>query len=377
MPASASLSASGCSPAGHTSGSTVQSPSALRSSRRPVNHPSSSTNRSTPTRDAAAMSGSSLSSEWSKYTASHVFSVTGRAPRSVDHDRTHGCTRSETPSNPASEYTATHHGPTYRSPGPSTISPGAGSSPAPSTDAPSGEASAHSSVSPLHAACTAHTSPVRNPKLGVPAASRNALSCPPRPCRPSRACTPCASGRRIGRRSRPHTPLKSCSSVARAGIGSTDAARVTTSGPRPWFSISRRVVSTPSGVSSSGTRIATPASSSVRSNTTERPSRPATASVPVNRGARARAAATGPSGPDGSRETCSPGRPLHPSPQVGTSPTRSGTSIDDGATAGTDAAATASACSVLSSPRSRPQCSTVGMAVPRVSTRRLTPAARR
>ena len=50
------------------------------SSRRPVNQPSSSTKRSTPTPAAASASAVSFSSEWSKYTASHVLSVTGPGP---------------------------------------------------------------------------------------------------------------------------------------------------------------------------------------------------------------------------------------------------------------------------------------------------------
>ena len=49
MPRPRTWSTSGCSPSGHTSGSTYQSPSPAVSSRRPRNQPSSSTNRSTPT----------------------------------------------------------------------------------------------------------------------------------------------------------------------------------------------------------------------------------------------------------------------------------------------------------------------------------------
>ena len=48
MPRSSTLSTSGCSPVGQTSIETVQSPRPARSSRREANHPSSRTNRSTP-----------------------------------------------------------------------------------------------------------------------------------------------------------------------------------------------------------------------------------------------------------------------------------------------------------------------------------------
>ena len=52
MPRPVTWSMSGCRPCGQTSGETVQSPRLLVSSRRPENHPSSSTKRSTPTRAA-------------------------------------------------------------------------------------------------------------------------------------------------------------------------------------------------------------------------------------------------------------------------------------------------------------------------------------
>ena len=69
--------AMGDSPAGNLSGSTCQSPRALRSSVRPTNQPSSRTNRSIPSADACSMSSMVAAALTSKYSASQVFNWTG------------------------------------------------------------------------------------------------------------------------------------------------------------------------------------------------------------------------------------------------------------------------------------------------------------
>ena len=134
MPAACTCSISGCNPPGQVTGSTNQSPRARRSSERPVNQPSSSTKRSTPTTAAASARRARVGRSWSKYTASQVFSTTGRCPVMVDQERTHGCSRAESPSSPAAEYTATVHGVVWLAPGATLSSPGASSSPLPSAE---------------------------------------------------------------------------------------------------------------------------------------------------------------------------------------------------------------------------------------------------
>ena len=283
------------------------------------------------------------------------------------------------PSRPASEYTATTHGDVYAPPAGRLSSPGARSSPPPSVAGPRADRSAHASVSPLQATWVAHTSPLRNPNPVVPAASRNASSWPPRPWRPSRLWTPCSRVRRIGRRSRLHRPLKSRSSVARAGTGSTTAARPMPSDPRPRFSTRCRSRRTPVSVSSSSVMTATDAAASTSSQVrvdgalSSRRTSPASSS----RGAASAPAAAGPSAPAASRNTWSAGRPLQPSPNVGSRLSRSGSSIEEGGTEGTEARARELRAASSSAPRSAPQCSTAGTPVPRASTTTLTPAARR
>lgn len=86
---------------GHTSGSTIQSPRPFVSSRRRWNQPSSSTKRSTPTFAARSASAMSVASSWSKYTASHVLSVTRRSPRTwFGSERSQRWKRAAMPSRP-------------------------------------------------------------------------------------------------------------------------------------------------------------------------------------------------------------------------------------------------------------------------------------
>ena len=87
---------------------------------------------------------------------------------------------------------------------------------------------------PLHATCTAHTSPRRVSKPAVPAARISGASGPVRPRRFSRECTPTTNGSRCGDRSRPHRPARSNSSVATGGTGrvSTQAVDLRRRHPR-------------------------------------------------------------------------------------------------------------------------------------------------
>ena len=77
------------------------------SSRRWRNQPSSSTNRSTPSSAAVSASAFSRSSRWSKYTASHVLSTTGRGRAGwLGRERMKRCRRALSPSSPSSDHAA-------------------------------------------------------------------------------------------------------------------------------------------------------------------------------------------------------------------------------------------------------------------------------
>ena len=134
---------------------------APRSSRRPGNHPSSSTNRSTPTPAAPSASSSRRGRSWSKSTASQVSSTSGRG-RAWGPGRSSPWTRSVSPSSPASDQPTTGRasvGLTGREPHlprPERLA-------AASTPPPSGAARPRSG-SPLQAMWTPQTSPERNPK---------------------------------------------------------------------------------------------------------------------------------------------------------------------------------------------------------------------
>jgi hypothetical protein len=105
-PRARTCSTSGCSPSGHTCGSTVQSPRPAVSSRRPRNQPSSRTYRSTPMSAARSARARSRSRSWSKYTASHTLSVSGLGVRGcVGRSRTVRWRRSVRPSSPAPDQT--------------------------------------------------------------------------------------------------------------------------------------------------------------------------------------------------------------------------------------------------------------------------------
>ena len=112
--------------------------------------------------------------------------------------------------------------------------PAPSASPPPSTaacgPAPSGSRSTRCSWLPLHATCVAHTSPDRKPKPAVPATMSSVASWPVRPRRPVRSQVPSASGRRCGERSRHQRPVRSSTSSARAGSGSTARSAPTSSG---------------------------------------------------------------------------------------------------------------------------------------------------
>ncbi len=143
-----------------------------------------------------------------------------------------------------------------------TTSPGPSSSPPPSTHSPSGVRSAYDAWSPDHATCVAHTSPWPKPKPGTPAASSSVASWPVRPWRPSRRCVPEVQDRRCGARSRHHRPVRSSSSVARAGTGSADRTAASTSGEAPELVTDVRSRSSPASVSSRVSATSQPASAS-------------------------------------------------------------------------------------------------------------------
>ena len=104
-----------------------------------------------------------------------------------------------------------------------------------------------------------HTSPARKLKPGVPAVSTSGASCPVRPRRPSRTQAPIASGWRCGARSRHHRPLRSSSSVARAGIGRAGQRPPSWYGAVASFVTRCRTCRTPDVVSSRSTSRRRPA----------------------------------------------------------------------------------------------------------------------
>ena len=106
MPSARTTSTNGSSPSGHTPSSICQSPRPASSARRPRNQPSSSTTRSTPTAAPARASAVSRSRSCAKYTASHVFSTSGRGRCGcAARDRTCPWNRRAMPSRPSSDQT--------------------------------------------------------------------------------------------------------------------------------------------------------------------------------------------------------------------------------------------------------------------------------
>ena len=213
--------------------STTQSPSELVSSRRPVNQPSSSTKRSTPT--SAARSASSSSRQV-------VLEVDGLP--GVEHSPAAGAgdgrpavrgpgesaRRGRRARRPTSR-TATGSCTAPRS---STTSPGRSSSPRDGGCLPvAGVRSAASAWLPLQREVAPHTPPDRNPNPRSPATSSMACSSPGLPPRDSRTHSPTSKARRCGTRSSAQRPVRSSTSSASTGTGSASSSRAPgTLGPR-------------------------------------------------------------------------------------------------------------------------------------------------
>ncbi len=209
IPSARTPSTSGPSPSGQTSASTVQSPSAVVSDRRPVNHPSSSTNRSTP--DVGRRAGE-LEQRF------QLLPVVDRLPRVEDdracvtgcpgRARNESCSRADSPSSPVSLHTNTVSGAVNTSCGRRTTSPDRSSSPAPSRVRASANRSMRCTVSALHAGAppTVHRARRRS-----------------RPCRGSSASgrrAPCGrddSRARAPRRSAPAAAASARASTSRPG----------------------------------------------------------------------------------------------------------------------------------------------------------------
>ena len=207
------------------------------SSRRPPNQPSSSTNRSTPT--AAARVGEP------RQAVEVVVEVDGLP--GVEHDRPRAGAggrgwrasgahqRRVSPSSPVGRSAR-------RPPAARCRSRRARAAPrraaaarrrraaAACGPAPSGSRSTRCTWLPLQATCTAHTSPRRKPKPGVPTTSSRVASWPVRPRRRLRSQVPWRAGCRCGERSRHQRPVRSSTSPARAGSGSTARSAATSRG---------------------------------------------------------------------------------------------------------------------------------------------------
>ena len=211
---------SGVNPSGYTSRDTHQSPRPEVSSRREPNHPSSSTNRSMPTAAATSASSRRVSRSWRKYTASHVFSNTGRGEFGcAGLLRTARWKPHVAGVNPPDEYTPTTAGVVYDSPGSSTTSPGWSSSPACTYLRPSANRSASIVWLPLHARWTPCTSPIHSPKPDDPANNSGTCSCDVRPRRCSDTSAPWVHVVRAGWNSRAQRPSNRSSSSAESGSG--------------------------------------------------------------------------------------------------------------------------------------------------------------
>ncbi len=89
---------------------------------------------------------------------------------------------------------------------------------------PSARLSRYCSWLPLQPRCVAQTWPRRLAKPAVPAATSSEESWPVRPCRPVRTQVPCWTACRCGWFSRHQRPVRSSSSVASRGTGSTEAS---------------------------------------------------------------------------------------------------------------------------------------------------------
>ena len=96
--------------------------------------------------------------------------------------------------------------------------------------APSGSASTRCSWLPLHAVCTAQTSPVRQSNPRVPAIMSKVASWPVRPRRLARRWVPWSRRLRCGERSRHQRPVRSSTSSARTGSGRIARSAETSSG---------------------------------------------------------------------------------------------------------------------------------------------------
>ncbi len=141
-----------------------------------------------------------------------------RAPR----DRIHGCSRADSPSmpHPSRPPRSTAWCIPRPAPGEPPRAPAARRSPG--RGSPVRRRSAQIRLSPLHARCTAHTSPGPETETGVPAIIRYGSSWPGRPCRRLAAPHPVPQRRPLGPPLCAHSPLKSSTSAARSGTGSSD-----------------------------------------------------------------------------------------------------------------------------------------------------------
>ena len=301
MPSPRTWSISGARPSGWASGDTHQSPRPARSSRRPPNHPSSSTKRSTPT--ARRPLGEADERV-------EVVVEVHRFPR-VEHDgaraRAGGAARRTTAwncrlaaSSPAGRVdgdTPTASRTTRRAP--STTSPGCSSSPSCSSGAAVGEPlGGRPRLLPLHARWAPHTSPRCSPKPAVPTHSTagSRATCGHGGSRRRTRPSPNARRGEDGTRGT-NDRANVSSSVAWAGTGDGDstARRARSRRRRRWSSVTS-IRTRAAGIDArSRCSRRSPATSSVDSTTSRSPAR--RRAPGVKRGAHAVPSARRPSSP--------------------------------------------------------------------------------
>jgi hypothetical protein len=231
---------------------------------------------------------------------------------------------------------------------------------------PSVRLSRYCSWLPLQPKCVAHTWPRRLEKPAVPAATSSEESWPVRPCRPVRTQVPCCTVCRCGWFSRHQRPVRSSSSVAFRGTGSTVASSSS------WYAAAPLLVSVcassrrPPGWRVSSELTSSPASESRWMISTPRPPSCTWAETTRRAGEK-----SWPGPPSAFRCPRRPGRPAQPEEACGSSPAVTGMSRAEWGT-GPRRIARLGRCS----PRSAPQW-TISASPESKASRRLVPAERR